>query len=786
MDVDAILARRPQVVLVDELAHTNVPGSRHEKRWEDIEELLLAGIEVISTVNIQHLESVNDVVNQITGVVQRETVPDAVVRRADQIELVDMSPEALRRRMAHGNVYPAEKVDAALGHYFRVGNLAALRELALLWVADRVEDSLQTYMNAHGVVEPWETRERVLVALTGAPGGDHVIRRAARMARRVKGDLVGVHVVSSNGLTTHGDGAMTRHRRLLEELGGTYHEVASLDVAAALVGFAAAQHATQIVVGASRRSRWTELARGSVINDLLRQAKDLDVHVISTEEAPGRPSSQGHVVRLWSALGRGRMILGSLLGVAALGPLALLIAHGSAVRPLHHGPITSAAGLLIYLGVIVVIAAVGGLIPAIITAIAAAAIVDWYLIPPYGSFAMARGDDVGYCAAFVVGAVVVAAVVEEGARRRLEAVRFRDEAATVRALAGQLIHHNPPEAVLEEIHAALGRECVALLDPAGDAWTVDASVGEPVVDRPDQGERFDLGEGQVLVMTGTTLSAEDHRLAAALVSYLEAVLTIDRLRREASDLLGVAQANELRTALLDAVSHDLRTPLAAIRALTTGWLAPDVHLSEQDTLESIVAIDQEAKRLGQLVDNLLDMSRLRTGALNLALGPVGLDEIVPAALAGLSTSGREIIVEVPETLPPVDVDAGLLERAVANVIDNAVRHSPDGSPVRVEAGEVAGRVDLRVIDRGPGIPLAARERLFRPFQRLGDGATDTGVGLGLAVARGFVEAMGGEIAVEDTPGGGLTMVMSLPVATRNRRPERAAGDALLVGERTTR
>ena len=265
-------------------------------------------------------------------------------------------------------------------------------------------------------------------------------------------------------------------------------------------------------------------------------------------------------------------------------------------------------------------------------------------------------------------------------------------------------------------------------------------------------------------MTGPPLPVEDHRRASALVSYLQAVLTIDRLRREASDLQGMAQANELRTALLDAVSHDLRTPLASIRAFTTGWLAPDVHLSEEDTFESIAAIDQEAKRLGQLVDNLLDMSRLRTGTLNLTLGPVGLDEVVPGALAGLSQSCREVIVNVPETLPRVEVDAALLERAVANLIDNAVRHTPDGSPVRVEAGEVAGRVDVRVVDRGPGVPLGARERLFQPFQRLGDNDSDIGVGLGLAVAKGFVEAMGGEIAMEDTPGGGLTMVLSLPVA----------------------
>ncbi|HEY2430749.1 MAG TPA: universal stress protein, partial [Acidimicrobiales bacterium] len=272
MDVDAILARRPERVLVDELAHTNIPGSKHQKRWEDVEELLDAGIEVISTVNIQHLESLNDVVERITGIAQRETVPDAVVRGADQIELVDQTPEALRRRMAHGNIYPAERIDAALSNYFRTGNLTALRELALLWVADRVEESLQDYRERHGIAGPWETKERVVVALTGAPGGDDLIRRAARMAARSKAGLVGVHVRSEEGLVGAAPGDLAQHKALLEELGGTYREVSAPDVARALVRSARAENATQLVIGASRRSRWAELIRGSVVGGVLREA----------------------------------------------------------------------------------------------------------------------------------------------------------------------------------------------------------------------------------------------------------------------------------------------------------------------------------------------------------------------------------------------------------------------------------------------------------------------------------------------------------------------------------
>ncbi|MGZ4199636.1 MAG: universal stress protein, partial [Thermoleophilia bacterium] len=256
MDVDAVLARHPHVALVDELAHTNVPGSRHEKRWEDVEELLDAGIDVITTVNIQHLESLNDVVQRITGTIQRETIPDEVVRRADQIEIVDVAPEALRRRMAHGNIYPPERVDAALSNYFRTGNLTALRELALLWTAERVDEGLQRYRHEHGIDQPWETRERIVVALTGGPEGDTLIRRAARIAARTAGaDLLAVHVVRTDGLTGADPGLLARQRTLIESLGGSWHQVVGDDIAAALLDYARAENATQIVLGASRRGR---------------------------------------------------------------------------------------------------------------------------------------------------------------------------------------------------------------------------------------------------------------------------------------------------------------------------------------------------------------------------------------------------------------------------------------------------------------------------------------------------------------------------------------------------
>ena len=324
MDVDAVLARRPGVALVDELAHTNVPGSRNEKRWQDVDELLDAGITVISTLNIQHLESLNDVVERITGIAQRETIPDEIVRRADQIELVDMSPEALRRRMAHGNVYPAERIDAALGNYFRVGNLGALRELALLWVADRVEEALDAYRRDQGIERPWETRERVVVALTGAEDDDRLVRRAGRMAQRVKGDLIAVHVRSQDGLAAGSARALDRQRALVERLGGSFREVEGEEVAQALVVAARSVNATQIVLGATRRSRWRELTRGSVINAVIRASgDDVDVHVISRERGAVPPRRR----RRPNALPRRRIAAGAVLAAVLLPALTVVLAH---------------------------------------------------------------------------------------------------------------------------------------------------------------------------------------------------------------------------------------------------------------------------------------------------------------------------------------------------------------------------------------------------------------------------------------------------------------------------
>jgi len=755
MDVDAILNRKPQLALVDEIAHTNVPGSRNEKRWQDVNEMLDAGIDVVTTLNMQHLESVNDVVERITGIKQHETIPDAVVRAAEQVELVDMTPEALRRRMAHGNIYPPERIDASLANYFRPGNLAALRELALLWVADKVDESLQDYMDEHGIRGPWETRERTVVAITGAPGGDALIRRAARMAMRAHAELFGVHVRSTDGLAGPPKQLLEAHRALLTELGGTYHEIVGDDVGKALIEFARAENATQLVLGASRRSRWVELTRGSVINRVIRASGPIDVHVMSSEE-PEPPAAFTRRPRGVRVLPVRRQVAGALLGLVLLPLMTVVMAE-------FRDGLGFPGSLLLYLVGVVAVAATGGLLPALGASVAAFLLANWYFIPPIHEWTIHEGRDLIALIVFLAVALVVSALVNAAGRRSAEAARARAEAETLARLGGQLMAEEDPLPVLiSTLRTAFGLGAIAVLQQSGEGWRVETSTGAPVPETPEEGDLSIAIDAEMqLVVVGPGLAAEDLSLLQAFTSQLSLALERRQLRAEAAVAEGLAEANNLRAALLAAVSHDLRTPLSSIKAAATSLLQQDVDWTPQATRELLATIDEETDRLNALVGNLLDMSRLQSGALELMMRDVGLEEVVPAAIKGLGERGSQVEVVVDESLPRVHADAALLERAVANIVDNAIAWAPPDHPVRVDACAVGDDVDLRVVDRGPGIPPDQRDRVFQPFQRLGDQTTESGTGLGLAVARGFIGAMGGEITVEDTPGGGLTVVVRL-------------------------
>ncbi|MCE3554540.1 DUF4118 domain-containing protein [Pseudonocardia sp. RS11V-5] len=767
LDVQAVLDRAPEVVLIDELAHTNAPGSRHRKRWQDVEEILAAGIDVLSTVNVQHLESLNDVVERITGVRQRETVPDEFVRRAEQIELVDITPEALRRRLAHGNVYAAEKVDAALANYFQVGNLIALRELALLWVADEVDIALRRYRSDKQVRETWETRERVVVALTGGPESETVLRRATRIAKRAgQADLLAVHVLRGDGLAGAPVGATNALRRLADDVGASFHTVVGDSgaggVSEALLEFARGVNATQVVLGTSRRSRLARLFDEGIGARVIQESGSIDIHMV-THSAAG---SALRVPRLRNALPVNRRVLGWVLGV--VGPV-LATVFGATLK----GVVGLSTDVVLFFLATIVAALIGGLGPALVAALLGGLLLNFFLTPPLYSFTINEPENAITVVAMLLVAVLVALVVDRAARRGEQAARARTEAALLASFARTVLTRaDPVPRLLEKVREVFGLRCVALLERQGEEWVRVAVSGPPQCGRPEDADvDVEVEEGLNLIGTGRALPAYDRRLLETVGGQALLALRTQRSAEEALHAQRRAEANEARSALLSAVGHDLRTPLTSIKAAIGSLRDPLLPLSDGDRGELLETVEESADRLTGLVDNLLDSSRLAAGAVDPLLEAVGYDEIAARALIGLPETDR-ITLEIPADLPAVIADVGLLERVVANLVDNALRHG-DGAPVVLRASAHQGRAELRVVDSGPGVPRKKRDKLFAPFQQLGDRHT-TGVGLGLSVARGLTEVMAGTLDAEDTPGGGLTLVVSLPVAVHAASPQVAA------------
>jgi two-component system sensor histidine kinase KdpD len=764
MDTDAVLARHPDVALVDEFAHTNVPGSRNSKRWQDVQELLDAGIDVISNVNIQHLESLNDVVEKITGVPQRETVPDAMVRAADQVELIDMTAEALRRRMAHGNIYKAEKIDAALTNYFRIGNLSALRELALLWLADKVDEGLQRYRHAHDIRGTWEARERVVVALTGGPEGDTLIRRAARIAARsTGGDLLALHVTRSDGLTGADTATLANQRQLTESLGGSYHQVVGDDIPDALLTFARAENATQLVLGASRRGWLASLLTGpGVSNRTVRESGDIDVHIV-THSYVGRGRRLPSAAR--SALPRERRVAGYILAVA-LAPLVTLVLANL------RGHLNLTSDMLIFLAGVVAVALVGGFIPAVLAAVLASLLLNYYFTPPIYQWTIAQANNALALAIFVAVGLAVASVVDTAAKRTKQAARAGAESELLATTAGSVLRGQQAlTAVLDRVREAFGMDSVTLLERPADqpknnwGWIAAGVSGEPVVGRPEEADvEVPVSDNLVLALRGRPLPAADRRVLGAFAAYAAAALEQGRLAAAAEAARPIAEADRVRTALLAAVSHDLRTPLASAKAAVTSLRSRDIEWDEQDHDELLATADESLDKLARLVDNLLDMSRLQAGALAVFPRPADLAEIVARSLDDLGPPARRVTVDIPDDLPEVAVDPAILERVISNLTANALRYSPPGTPPALTGSALHDRVELKIIDWGPGVPESQRTAMFVPFQRMGDTDNTTGVGLGLALSRGLTEAMGGTLEPDETPGGGLTMTLSLPAA----------------------
>ncbi len=827
MDLDAILDRAPDVVLVDELAHSNAPGSRHAKRWEDVVELLGAGINVLTTVNVQHLESLSDVVAAITGVRQQETVPDDVVRRAERVELVDLDPGALRERLSAGLVYPAERVDAALSHYFRLGNLTGLRELALLWLADGVESSLRDYRREQGIGEQWATRERVVVSLTGGPEGETLLRRGARIAARTAGgELLAVHVLPQDGLTRSEPAELGRQRELVERLGGSFHEVRGEDVPSALVDFARGVDATQLVLGASRRGRLRALLTGPGIGaTVVREAGDIDVHLVNHAQAAGAQR-----LPRGGALSRWRLLMGFALAVVGGPVLTWLMSH-------MHGDEALVAHALTYQLLVVGVALVGGWWPALFTAVLSGLSLDFFFVAPTTTVSIAEPMHVVALVLYIINGLLVSWVVDQAARRARVAGRAAAESELLAHVAAAAVHGESavpemllrtrealgarrvelikggalvawdedagPEGAARAVHdgAGLGRGALfgaeggfgpdgarpgdtgggtlgaaslpAALPaaPAGEARAggehaasgIDkegrapclALEGEDVQSEP-------VGERAALRVLGGNATAADRRLLHAVAGQLAAAMEHARLQKSAVESRVVEEADRVRTALLNAVGHDLRRPLAAAVTSLGALRSEQVRLTLEDRRELLDTAAEALETLTDLVTNLLDVSRLEAGALAVITKDVRPEDVALAALDELGLGPAEVRLVWPEEPVLVLADPVLLQRVLVNLLANALRFQPAGAPVRLGLSAFGESAQLRIVDTGPGIEPERRERLFQPFQRLGDTDNSTGLGLGLAVARGFVTGMGGSIEAEDTPGGGLTMVITLP------------------------
>ena len=751
MDVDAVLARKPEIALVDELAHTNAPGSRHPKRWQDVEDLLAAGIDVISTVNTQHIESLGDVVLQITGVPQRETIPDAVLRSADQIEVVDLAPQALRDRLASGLVYPAERIDAALSNYFRLGNLTALRELALLWLADEVDTALKAYRAEHGIGRKWEARERVVVALTGGPEGETLLRRGARIASRSSGgELMAVHVTNPDGLQARHPGALERQRTLVEQLGGTFHQVVGEDIPRALVDFARAMDATQLVIGVSRRSRLAAALSGPGIGaTVIRESGDIDVHIV-THAAAGRnvalPEARRRAQPQPAHRGlRRRAHRRAAAQLAARDVPHRVVDHERrarlpAARHRRRAHRRHLAG------------------------------------------AVRRGAVGAHAELPLRRAAVHAHDQRSAAAPRARALRRQRPARELRRRPGGPALAGGP---------ARRRRVAAARDPrgqraarrgrtAGDgdphargvrphgrapARRRRAPGGRRRARRDDRVTNVPIGEHAVLELHGHDLEASERRLLEVIAAQIDQAIEHGALAEAAEAAGALAETDRVRSALLAAVGHDLRRPLTSASAAVSALRTPDLDLPAEQREELLDTAAESLDSLAELVTNLLDVSRVQAGALAVQLAPTDLADVVFPALDELGVGPGDVELDLADDLPPVLADAVLLQRVVVNLLANAVRHSPPGERVRLAASAFRDVVELRVVDRGAGIPRERRDEVFMPFQRLGDTDNDTGLGLGLALSKGFVEGMDGTLEVDDTPGGGLTMVVTLPAAT---------------------
>lgn len=792
MDIDALLARRPGLALVDELAHTNAPGSRHVKRFQDVEELLAAGIDVYATINIQHIESLNDVVAKITRIRVRETVPDSVIDRADEIEIIDITPEELIKRLKEGKVYVREAAERAVRHYFQPGNLTALRELALRRTAERVDEQMLDYMRAHAISGPWPAGDRVLVCINERPNAQGAVRYAKRLADRLRAPWQAIYVEGPRHqrLSEADHDRIAQTLRLAERLGAETRTLPGARIADALLAYARDNNITQIVLAKSERSRWFELIHGSVVRDLVARAGSIVVQVVPGESGAGAPATgeaaaPARSLRPWA-------YAASLLLVAVATGLGLAIQELLTTQSLS----------LVFLMAVLASAISDGLLPALATAVLSSLAYNFFFTPPLYTFTVADPENVVALVFFTLAALLAgglagrARIQAEAARRR--AVSIGEMYNFSRKLAGIATMDDLLWASAHQIAAMLKVE-VVLLTPKGGGLEVRA--GFPPEDRLDEADLaaaqwtwdHDRAAGRgsdtlpgakrlflpmatasgklgivgiTRAVPGPLLTAEQRRLLDALIDQIAVAMERVKLAEDIDETRVLSETERLRSALLTSISHDLRTPLATIMG-TISSLRNYGPLYDENTREEMLASAQEeGERLNRFVANLLDMTRLDTGALELKREAVDLGDLVGTALrrAASMIGNRRAEVTLAPELPLIELDFVLMEQVLVNLLDNAAKFSPPKSRIDIRAGHEDGMVTIEIADEGPGIPEEALGHIFDKFFRVK--AADrqrAGTGLGLAICRGFVEAMGGTItAANRTDRSGALFTIRLP------------------------
>jgi two-component system, OmpR family, sensor histidine kinase KdpD len=805
MDLDAILTRRPKLVLVDELAHSNAPGSRHPKRYLDVEELLGAGVDVYTTLNIQHVESLNDVVAQITRIRVRETVPDSILDRADDIEIVDLAPEDLIQRLKEGKVYLPQQAERAVRHYFKAGNLTALRELALRRTAQRVDQQMRSYMRAHAISGPWAAGERVLVCVSEDPGCAGLIRYAKRLADRLDAPLTALYVETARyqRLDERQRDRIADCLRLAEKLGGAAITIPGARVVEEVAGYAEANNITHIVIGKSERSRWFEILHGSIVHDLVRRSGNISVHVVAgtAEEAVPPKTVQTQAPP---------ESLDPLAYVATLGMVGVALGVGLFLQQF----LNVANIALVFLTAVLVSAIRFGLFPSLFACLVSVLAYNFFFLPPVYTFTIADPENVVALFFFLVVAVIASNLA---GRVRNQVITARSRARTTEALfafsrklAGIGTLDDLLWVTVSQIALMLKLRVVLLL-PEGAGLAVRA--GYPPEDQIDEADLaaarwswahnraagrgadtlpgarwlflpFRTGRGAVGVLgierdePGPLLTPDGRRLLDALAD--QAALAIERITlAEAIDRARLmAETERLRAALLTSISHDLRTPLATIIGSLTSLRSYGASYDEKTRDEFMATIQAEAERLNRFIGNLLDMTRLEAGAIDLKPELADLAEIVGTALqrAAKLLAAHHVEIAIDADLPMLRTDYLLLEQALFNLLDNAAKYAPAGSRVLIRARRDGGAVLIEIIDDGPGIPQQDLERIFDKFYRVhAQDRQRAGTGLGLAICRGFVEALGGTISAGNRrDGSGAVFAIRLPAASAEAVAEEAA------------